>query len=72
MCEDFRMIDTTNEELLLSIEVQYRTIIQMNRLLLQMVEEARVRGMVGELFKMQSRVELEEQPHHEERPPLIL
>jgi hypothetical protein len=72
MCEDIWMSDTTNEELLLSIEVQYRTIIQMNRLLLQMVEEARARGMVGELFKMQSRVELEEQPRHEERPPLIL
>jgi len=72
MCEDIRMSDTTNEELLLSIEVQYRTIIQMNRLLLQMVEEARTRGMVGELFKLQNRVELEEQPRHEERPPLIL
>jgi len=66
------MSDTTNEELLLSIEVQYKAIIQMNRLLQQMVEEARTRGMVGELFKMQSRVELEEQPRHEDRPPLIL
>jgi hypothetical protein len=66
------MSDTTNEELLLSIEVQYKAIIQMNRLLQQMVEEARTRGMVGELFKMQSRVELEEQPRHEERPPLII
>jgi hypothetical protein len=72
MCKDIRMSDTTNEELLLSIEVQYRTIIQMNRLLQQMVEEARARGMVGEMFKMQSRVELEERPRHEERPPLIL
>ena len=69
MHQDLRM---SNEELINGIESQYRAIIQMNRLLLQMVEAARARGMVGELFKMQSRVELEEQPRHEERPPLII
>jgi hypothetical protein len=66
------MNDISNEELLMSIEVQYRAIIQMNRLLLQMVDQGRGRGLVGELFKLQDRLEQEVRPLHEERPPLIL
>jgi hypothetical protein len=66
------MNDTTNENLLVTIEMQYRTIIQMNRVLHQMVEEARLRGMISDLFSMQERVEIDEQPLHEHRPILIL
>ena len=72
MCKDIRMNDTTNENLLVTIEMQYRTIIQMNRVLHQMVEEARLRGMISDLFSMQERVEIDEQPLHEHRPILIL
>jgi hypothetical protein len=61
-----------NEDLINGIEAQYRAIIQMNRLLHQMVEEARERQLVAELFKMQHRVELEERPEHHERPPVLL
>lgn len=72
MCKDIRMNDTTNENLLVTIEMQYRTIIQMNRVLHQMVEEARLRGMINELFSMIEKVDTDEQPLHEHRPILIL
>jgi hypothetical protein len=66
------MSNLNKEELLITIEMQYRTIIQMNRVLHQMVEVARENGMVSELFKMQERVERDEQPLYEHRPILIL
>jgi hypothetical protein len=64
--------EPTNEELLQVVEVQYRTIMQMNRLLTEMVEQLRDRGMVRELLQMQMRVDDEEQPRHEHRPTLLV
>jgi hypothetical protein len=69
MCEDIRMSD---EELLQTIAVQYRTAVQMNRLLNSMVEEARSRNLVRELFQMQMSLDADEGVSHEDRPPMVI
>lgn len=62
----------TTEELLHAVEMQYRTIIQMNRLLTQMVEELRQSGEVRQLYAMQIKVDEEEGVSHLDRPPMML
>ena len=69
MREDIRMSD---EELLQTIAVQYRTAVQMNRLLNSMVEEARSRNLVRELFQMQMSLDADEGVSHVDRPPMII
>jgi hypothetical protein len=62
----------SDEELLQTIAVQYRTAVQMNRLLNSMVEEARSRNLVRELFQMQMSLDADEGVSHVDRPPMII
>lgn len=49
----------TGEELLLAFDAQYRAIVQMNRLLLEMVEEARDQGLMRELYSAVNKADAE-------------
>jgi hypothetical protein len=58
----------TDEELLQHIENQYRATVQMNKLLREMIEMARERNLVREMFRIQETIGAD----YQDRPPMVL